>query len=77
MATQNVCSWNKYGFCKHREYCRKYHEKKLCENQTCDILNCFLRHPKNCKFYTEYKRCKFDPCAFKHIENDDDIENMK
>ena len=80
MPTQNVCSWNKFGFCKHREFCRKYHEKKLCETQACDILNCLLRHPKKCKFYTEYKRCKFDPCAYKHIDsdiNDDMIENMR
>ena len=32
----------------------------------------------SCKFYNEYKRCKFDPCAYKHIEHDDDdIEKLK
>ena len=26
---------------------------------------------------TEYKKCKFDPCAYKHIENQSEIENLK
>jgi DNA repair exonuclease SbcCD ATPase subunit len=72
-----VCPFNKYGFCKHRETCRNLHVKDLCDKPSCDISNCMLRHPKKCKFYTEYKRCKFDPCAYKHIENQSDIENIK
>jgi hypothetical protein len=77
MAIQNVCSWNKFGFCKHRETCRKFHAKEVCDDKECDILKCSLRHPKTCKFYNEYKRCKFVPCAFKHIESNDDIEKLK
>ena len=49
----------------------------MCVKKACDILNCKLRHPVNCKFYKKYKRCKFDPCSYKHSDNDDDLEILK
>jgi hypothetical protein len=75
MATPNVCLYNKFGYCKHKEACRKRHENKLCDNSSCDFSTCMFRHPKTCKWYHKYGRCKFDPCAFKHIEmhNLDDL----
>ena len=76
MATQNVCSHNKYGFCKHRDMCRNLHVKEICENSSCEISMCMLRHPKMCKYYRNFGRCKFDPCAFKHIDNKNTIENL-
>ena len=33
MASQSVCQFNKFGFCKFKEACRKQHVKELCENQ--------------------------------------------
>ena len=77
MATQNVCLWNKFGFCKHRETCRNFHEKELCVEPVCDISNCSLRHLKTCMFNKQFKRCQFDMCAFKHIGSDDDLEKLK
>ena len=79
MAAQNVCNWNKYGYCKHQESCRSLHVKELCVSASCDSLNCRLRHPIDCKYFTNYKRCKFNPCAFKHIEdpNETDILNLR
>jgi hypothetical protein len=74
MATQNVCPYNKYGFCKHREMCRNLHVAEVCESSSCVISSCLLRHPKNCKYYTNYGRCKFDPCAYKHIDNQNTFE---
>ena len=56
------------------ELCRKYHEKKMCENKLCKVFLCPLRHPKNCKFYREYKRCKFNPCAYKHEDDGKTID---
>ena len=68
MAQQNVCGHFKFGFCKYKESCRKKHIKEICENSSCVIKICNLRHPKICKFYREFGRCKFtDGCAFKHI----------
>ena len=65
MSTQNVCPFSKFVFCKHRETCRNLHVKDLCDKPSCDISN------------NEYKRCKFDPCAYKHIQNHSDIEDPK
>ena len=77
MATQNVCKWNKYGYCKHGDMCRKLHVNDICENSSCKIICCLKRHPKHCKFYANYKRCKFDPCAFLHVENMNSFEYLK
>ena len=77
MATQNVCKWNKFGYCKHGDMCRKLHVNDICENSSCKIMCCLKRHPKPCKFYAIYKRCKFDPCAFLHVENTNSFEYLK
>ena len=74
MAAQNVCSFFKYGYCKHGEFCRRYHEKTICDKQTCDVFSCTFRHPVICKFYKEYKRCKFNPCSYKHEDDDSSLE---
>ena len=74
MATQNVCKWNKYGYCKHGEMCRKSHVKEICENSECDVSMCTFRHPKTCKYYRDYRKCKFDPCMFLHVEKENDSE---
>ena len=77
MATQNVCGWNKFGYCKLSEKYRRMHIKDICDQSDCDVKKCDLRHPRICKIYLDYKRCKFDPCAFKHVDNDSDIEEIK
>ena len=70
MAAQNICSFNKYGFCKFTDKCRNYHEKNLCENLNCEVRKCLLRHPKICKFFRDFGYCKFGEwCFFKHKEN--------
>ena len=75
MAT--VCSYYKFGYCKHKEYCRKRHLKGICDNFECDISKCVFRHPKVCKWFRKYRNCKFDPCLYLHIENDTEIEFLK
>ena len=77
MATQILCSYFKFGYCKHREYCQKRHVKELCELSSCDIANCDKRHPIKCKFYRYYGQCKFDPCMFSHKRDDDGIDALK
>ena len=77
MATQYVCYHNKYGYCKYKEECRKRHVNLICDDPACDIRSCESRHPKNCKFYIQYGRCKFDPCAFLHVENNNNIQDLK
>ena len=73
MAAQNVCTFNKYGFCKYRERCLKVHIDDVCDDSSCDNnLNCNRRHPKECIYDKKYKRCKFDPCKYLHRENNID-----
>ena len=74
MATPPVCNWNKYGYCKHRDYCRRRHIDESCESTSCDIGKCNLRHPVECKFFLRYNRCKFSPCKFSHKENTEIVE---
>ena len=69
MATQAVCKFNKFGFCKFNNMCRNEHVKELCENSSCKVQICRLRHPKKCKFYSNFGRCKFGEwCSYEHTE---------
>ena len=84
MAAQNVCFFNKYGFCKYSERCRKYHENEICEKFDCEIRECHLRHPKICKFFRDMGFCKFSEwCKFSHkvCKNNtlekDELKNVK
>ena len=77
MATPNICTFNKYGYCKYQEVCRKQHENQICENSSCDIPRCRFRHPRPCKYYKRHRRCKFDLCAFLHIDSDGGFEKLK
>lgn len=79
MATQSVCSFNKFGYCKFGEVCRKKHVKELCELTSCDGKSCPQRHPRECKFLRNIGYCKFGEwCQFSHIlKKDPDLENLK
>ena len=81
MAAHNICFYNKYGFCKFLEKCRRYHENKICEKSNCEIRECPLRHPKVCKFYRDFGFCKFNEwCKFFHKDgkkSDEKAENLK
>ena len=42
---------------------------EICNDKSCEIKNCNLRHPKICKFYRDYRMCKFGEwCYFLHSE---------
>ena len=58
MAQQNVCRFYKFGFCKYKDNCRNMHIHDKCDNRSCEMKNCSLRHPRKCSFYRDYKRCK-------------------
>ena len=67
MAPQNVCRYFKFGYCKFGLECRLMHISELCDNSSCDIKTCNLRHPRICNFYRDYRRCKFGEwCQYKH-----------
>ena len=65
----NVCKYFKYGFCKFRDTCNLRHNDEICEEESCDIKQCFKRHPRQCRYYREYNRCKFGvQCCYRHDE---------
>ena len=66
MAAPILCLFNKFGYCKFRETCRKNHINKICDESSCEINACKERHPRICRYFQNYGRCKFSPCAFKH-----------
>ena len=78
MAAHSVCSFNKFGYCKYRNECRKLHINEICDgSSSCEFLTCKFRHPKICNWYSEYGRCKFNPCAFKHVDSPNVTEEIR
>ena len=73
MAQQNVCRFYKFGFCKYKDNCRNMHIHEKCDDRSCKIKNCSLRHPRKCSFYRDYKRCKYSEwCQYDHVDNEVD-----
>ena len=72
---ENVCSWNKYGYCKHGDKCNFKHNKLICVEKNCNVFKCENRHPRKCNFYREFGKCKFTSCAFSHEKQNDVKEN--
>ena len=67
MATQNVCSYNKFCYGRFKDTCRNLHLNDICEKYSCNITSCNQRHPRESRYYRDYRRCKFNPCKFKHV----------
>ena len=83
MVSENVCRFNKFGFCKFQNKCFKKHVNVICENVRCFKPDCQLRHPKKCRYYSMYSYCKFgEYCKFGHgdireSDTDKEIEKLK
>ena len=61
-----VCIFNKFGHCKFKNVCCYRHVNTVCDNQSCDVVNCEKGYPRVCKYYRDFGRCKFSPCSFQH-----------
>ena len=73
---QEICTRNKFGYCKHGDMCRYLHVNELCDNISCAIKSCNKRHPYICKFYRDHGRCKFlEYCKYKHEIFENIFEN--
>ena len=48
-----VCKYNKFGYCKIREGCKRLHHTEKCENSAscANIKSCQKRQPKVCKLF--------------------------
>ena len=60
--------FNKFGFCKFRENCKRYHCEEICEEEHCKNQSiCRKRHPKICRKFLSQKGCRFESdCSYKH-----------
>ena len=65
---ENACKFNKFGYCKFGNMCRKVHHLETCENYYCEnVKTCHKRHPRKCYYYCASGYCKFGvDCGFKH-----------
>ena len=67
-----ACLYNKYGFCKFKDHCKRKHYEEKCEDSDkCkETKVCQKRHPKACKRYNSDKGCQFgNECAYNHTES--------
>ena len=55
------CKYNKFGFSKYRDQCRRLHYTEKCNNLAAcsDIKRCLKMHPKACKPYLLERFCRF------------------
>ena len=68
--TAEICMFNKFGFCKKGDTCRKIHLVEICMKDVCDARKCDKRHPRPCKFFNQKGFCRFeDNCKFSHKPN--------
>jgi hypothetical protein len=66
-----VCQFQKFGYCKFKEECKRKHLAQVCENLSGCInkKHCEKRHPKNCKKYASEVGCRHGKdCAYNHHE---------
>ena len=62
-----VCKYEKFGMCKMREECEKYHPVENCNDNNCSIVKCRKRHPQQCRFFATKEGCRFGKsCKFDH-----------
>ena len=71
---QNLCRFNKYGYCKFGDKCHFRHNNVICVTKKCSVFDCDKRHPVVCKYFMNFRRCKYPNCAFKH-ENVNEVND--
>ena len=77
---EEVCLYQKFGFCKYRDHCSKRHLEEECQNLSNCISkkSCAKRHPKLCREYVLHRRCPYgDKCDYLHKEHEKSQEEIK
>mgnify|MGYP001292973045 FL=1 len=68
---RNICHYHKYGYCRAKNECERFHSSQTCSKTNCDIKSCSDRHPQQCRFYASQGFCKFgDSCFYDHKTTD-------
>ena len=66
---EEVCQYDKFGICKHRNQCGRKHFPDICETRhTCkSVRKCDKRHPKLCQKFANEGFCPHgEECAYHH-----------
>ena len=64
---RSTCHYHKYGYCREKNGCERFHSSVICSKTNCDVKNCRDRHPQQCKFFASQDFCKFgDSCMYDH-----------
>ena len=75
---ENICKYNKFGFCKFGDKCQFRHINDLCLIKNCNVGACENRHPKLCYYQKNYGRCKFTTfCKYSHEKEKHECENKE
>ena len=77
-----VCQYDKFGFCRFKESCKRKHYSEVCENLSMciNIKKCPKRHPKMCRRFNTDNICRFkEECAYSHkrINANEDVNGLK
>ena len=76
--TRNLCTKNKFGFCKFSDKCRFRHINVKCEEKTCPVYTCEKRHPRTCRNFRDVGYCKFTTyCKYEHSKHKHIEENSE
>ena len=77
-----ICQFQKFGYCKFEEKCKRIHLAEVCDSLSrCKNKNeCQKRHPKRCKRFDSESSCRFkNKCAYLHqaCEIDEEKKELK
>ena len=73
---EQICRYNKFGYCKYGDKCHFRHINEKCVTKDCKIHDCEKRHPKICIFKRKFGQCKFTTyCRYEHDKASDTFEN--
>ena len=74
MAHENICKWEKFGYCRKKKDCTDYHPSEVCNEEICNVSKCQKRHPQPCRFFRS-GNCKFgESCKYDHKKQINDKE---
>ena len=80
MTNENICKWEKFGYCRKKNDCPDYHPIEVCNEEVCNESKCHKRYPQPCRFFRT-GTCKFgESCKYDHkqqIKNKELRETMK
>ena len=76
-SVENICKWEKFGYCRKKKDCTDYHPSEVCREEVCNVSKCHKRHPQPCRFF-RFGSCKFgESCKYDHKKQLNDKEHLE